>query len=199
MSTEFFKHPRAIQLAIAALLFLFVFAERSVVLASEPWRVAHIPPQTLNVKAGVDLSIPASGLKRARVLQVTQGGYRVFEMTRESDVFRAVVNFDNLAALRYQFQAETNQGEYLESPYFTVSQPADTDLEARALQLAAEVQQYQAKSTQLKTVLAGVQETSPETLAKRRNEELARALVLLGQKQRELSELQTLAKEPEQQ
>lgn len=169
---------------IAAIVFF-----SSPALASDLWRVAHQPPEVTNPKLGVELVIPASGLKRARVLVVQQEGYRLVEMKRASDTFRADVSFDQLATLKYQFQAESNQGQFFESDYFSVRQPSSTRLEGRVLELAAKHQANVAKSEQLQKVLEGIEHTDPKLLAKRRNEELGRALVLLGQKERQLAAL----------
>ncbi len=169
-------------------IFSFLFLA-SICTALDAKQLGHIPPGPFSVvpKEGIELQLPARDYKRARVLVASMSGYKVVEMARAGDLFSAKVQFQDLAILKYQFQIETVGGNFDESEYFTINQPAGADTEKDLLSLTSDLEQLRAKQSQLENAVFGLKQTDPETLAKRKNQELARALLILTQKERELA------------
>ena len=91
--------------------------------------LGHQPPTSVSYDE-ILLTLPASGLKRARLLVASPGGYRIIPMSRIAGdkFFKAAVTFGELAILKYQFQAETEEGKYIETSYFQLSEPVGQDL-----------------------------------------------------------------------
>ena len=159
---------------------------------AQPFVFRHTPPR---ISAGaiapeqIDVSIPANGIVRARVICGSRQGYRVYEMTRSGDSFLARLEFGDLARLRYQFEAQSEEGSYHESDYYEVTQPSGGQLARQLDALRAKTESLDALIAQASSTLYGLQNTDPALLAARKNQETARALVLLGQHERELENL----------
>ncbi|MCB0309791.1 MAG: hypothetical protein KDD42_01070 [Bdellovibrionales bacterium] len=156
----------------------------------------HEPPDFKLVgEAGQKLPIviSAQGLKRARILAVSGSGYRAYPMRRRGDEFFAQIKFEDLALLKYQFQLEDQAANFYESDFYTIRQPSNNEMETMITALKDQELSLRAKRQQLENQLFGVKQADPAQLAKRKSQELARALVLLGKKERWYEEIRSRA------
>lgn len=149
----------------------------------------HTPPFSSTTNSKVALNIPSADLKRARVLVAARSGYRILEMTRNGTQFEAGVDFADLSLLRYRFQYETLQGKIFESQQYEIRQSSDAQLESAYKDLKKESATLKAKITQSESKLFNIRKVKAEDLAQNKNSELAQALLLVGQKEKELAEL----------
>lgn len=143
----------------------------------------------------ITVTIPSTGLKRARVLLLTTHGYKAMVMTGDGRLFTAKLTLAELAQLKYQFQVETEDGRILETKFYAVRKPSDPELEKKISDLKAESELWHAKAQQMQNGLDSLQATDPQQLAKRKDQEYARALVKLGRKEREEAEARAGAEE----
>ncbi len=170
------------------LLFLVGLALGEPVIAAEHVVLSHVPPPAA-IDGPMQLRIPAARVARARVLVAIPGGYRVLPMVLEGGEFVASVAFNSLALLRYQFQLEMD-GAFVESDFFEIRQPSDPTLEDEIARLDKEMVSLSAQRTQLENTVHALQRVDPATLTKRKNQEMAKALLALSQAERELASLQ---------
>jgi hypothetical protein len=179
---------------ILAAIFVSLALARSA-LAFDIKSFAHIPPEIDDTTKPIKISIPATDLARARILVGSSAGYQAVSLERRGDSFVGQIGFGASSVLNYQFQMETSQGRYFESGMYRLRQPTDPVLEGKinALKSAAEV--ISAKKSQLETVLVGLKNADPADLGKRKSDELARAYLLLGQRERELGEVSAQLKD----
>lgn len=158
--------------------------------------LGHLPPNAVSYDE-ILLTLPAAGLKRARVLVASPTGYRIIPMSRVSGDhnFKVAVTFGELAIMKYRFQAETDAGSYLESDFFSLSEPVGPEVKEKLEILSAKSQALGARVIQLKNAIAGLEQSDPADLAKRSNKELAKALLVLSEREKERDELLAAPKE----
>jgi len=154
---------------------------------AEAFSISHVPPAAM-IDGPMQLRIPAARIARARVLVAVPGGYRVLPMELDGGEFVASVQFNSLAILRYQFQLEQD-GTFVESDFFEIRQPSDPTLEEEILRLDKDRVSLSAQRTQLENTVHALQRVDPATLTKRKNQEMAKALLALSQAERELASL----------
>ncbi len=154
-------------------------------------QLKHTPP---NVELGKEIlvSIPAQDLKRARVLVGARDGYSVIPMQQQGEQFKAALNFANLATLMYQFQIETKDGKVLETEYYSIRQPSNKELELLIANLSKEASSLQGKIKQLESSLFALKRVDPKTLGAQKAGEMAKALVLLGKREREYQDIKEM-------
>ncbi len=152
--------------------------------------LGHVPPQLVSYEE-IMLTLPAAGLKRARLLVASANGYRIIPMSRISGdpMFKVAVTFGDLAIMKYQFQVETDDGRYLESEYFRLSEPIGSEEREKLEILNAKSQAVAARVLQLKNAVISIEQTDPNELAKRGNKELAKALLTLSEREKERDSL----------
>ena len=155
----------------------------------------HTPPEIGDVTKPIKISISATDLTRARILVGSSAGYQAVSLARRGGSFEGQIAFGASSLLSYQFQMETSQGQYLESEMYRLRQPSDPVLEGKINALKGTAELISAKKSQLETVLVGLKSADPSQLSKRKSDELARAYVLLGQRERELGELSAQLKD----
>ena len=170
-----------------AALFLAWVLVLSEAAASDLLSISHQPPAA-SLDGDMELRIPAVRVDAARVLVAAPDGYRVVPMTQEGGEFVARVSFGALALLRYQFQLHSG-GTFIETEFFEIRQPSDSALEDEIVKLDAEVVSLTAQRTQLENTVSGLQRVDPTSLTKRKNQEMAKALLALSQAERELASL----------
>lgn len=162
-------------------------------LAFDLQKFEHAPPFSSTTLGQVSLEIAASDLARARILVAGREGFRVFEMSKADSKFQAQIDFADLALLRYHFQLETSDGKLYESAEYEIRQSSDKELEAEYKNLKKESSTLTAKISQLEANLFNLKQVKAQDLAKDKNAELGRALLLVGQKEKELAELKEQA------
>lgn len=152
----------------------------------------HTPP-TLDIRdemhEGVNVSIPAAGIKRARVLVRAEDGYRSVPMIMQNDKFVANLKFGTLASLHYRFQVEGEDSTLNQSSRYVIRQPSSQALEGRISTLQKEADTVSAKVEQSQAALRNLQAVTPESLSRQRNKEYAQAILLLTKRERELAQL----------
>lgn len=148
--------------------------------------LGHVPPQIVSYDE-ILLTLPAAGLKRARVLVASPSGYRIIPMSRVAGDanFKVAVTFGELAIMKYRFQAETEAGSFLESDFFSLSEPVGPEVKEKLEILSAKSQALNARVIQLKNAIVGIEQSDPNELAKRSNKELAKALLVLSEREKE--------------
>jgi hypothetical protein len=148
--------------------------------------LGHLPPNVVSYDE-ILLTLPAVGLKRARVLVASPSGYRIIPMSRVAGdaKFKVAVTFGELAIMKYRFQAETESGSFLESDFFSLSEPVGPEAKEKLEILSAKSQALNARIIQLKNAIAGIEQSDPNELAKRSNKELAKALLVLSEREKE--------------
>jgi len=139
------------------------------------------------------VSIKAPGAAKARVLISTLNGYKVIPMQQRGKEFQANIRFEELALLNYQFQLEGKDGSLFQSEYFSVRQPASQEFEAKLRELTIALERLSAKKRQVENSLYALKSLKPAELAKRKGQEMARALVALSQREREVSQARSFA------
>jgi hypothetical protein len=160
--------------------------------------IAHVPTPDVEVDVPqVEVRAKAFGAARMRVLVQEEHGLRVVTMTPQDDSFSAVLQFKNLAELRYQFQVQGQDGRLSESKEFVVRKRSGSELEAELAQAAQINTDLRVKITQLENTVQGLRTTDPKVLAKQRNVEMAKVLVLLSQREREVAEAEAKLKQPQ--
>lgn len=152
----------------------------------------HTPP-VLKGEASLDkeiqISIPANGLRRARLFVAQPSGYVVTPMNAAGPEFVAPLKFGKLAVIKYQFQIEASDGLIYETEFYTIRQPSSSDQEKRISALTTELESLNAKIHQLESSISGLKIADPRVLGKRKGQELAKALLLLSKKEREYAEI----------
>jgi len=153
----------------------------------------HVPPVAVNASTPLELTIPAEGLKEARVLVGTSEGYRILPMIRTADHFRAEVGFNGLAELAYEFQVRAADGATYESNPYSVHLPANPKIELSLAALTMEKEVLRARSLQLANALYSLRqeyslkpELDKKALAK---VEAGQVLLALGRQERKAETL----------
>lgn len=150
----------------------------------------HVPPQTEQIEASpLKLSLDNPELLKARVLVARQNGYQAIEMTRTDSGFVAELDFGTLAIFKYQFQVQTQDERYLESPVYKVRQSSSKSLEENIEKLKGQLEQVSANKTQLERSLFALKQADEDSLRIKAKQDLAKALLELGDKERELASL----------
>ena len=174
-------------------LFLIIFVCFSIdAMAFDIETLGHVPPK---VQAGDDfsaplrLTIPGHEIKKARVLLATPTGYRAIPMIKAARTYEAEVFFGDFAVVSYLFQVETISGQVHESKRYSIRQPADAELEGKISALRTQYRTINARRKQLENAIHNLKNADPQALGRRKDQELARALVILGKRERVLNEL----------
>lgn len=171
--------------------FLFVlsvtFFAVPLVRAEEAVRIVHTPPPATEDREVV-LSVATKGLTRARALILRNDGIEPVAMTRGQDAFTARIPFGTGASIRYMIQAQSEVGELVTTEEFVVARPAPNGIaDGGALNLDKELAIADAKVRQLENAIFSLKNADPEDLRKRKSRELAKSLVTLSQKERDLT------------
>lgn len=159
----------------------------------------HEPPK---VKAGepVTLTLPLSGIKRARAWVAAASGIKLVDFApcrSATDTLCASLPAPELAILKYFIQAETIDGNYERTPYLSLRQPSNAEVEQRVAALTLESNELQEQLVQLEAKLTSVKALTPQLLQLRKGQESAKAYLVLNRRERELTELRALAAERE--
>lgn len=149
----------------------------------------HSPPTVKDARLPLLLTIPAEGLKDARVLVVGKDGYHALSMKHKGDAFEAEIQFTDLAELVYEFQIRASDGATYESEFYSIQQPGDPALEKSLAELGMEKEILQARSVQLDNALYAAKQSSGKSGSS--SAETGRVLLDLGQKERKAEALRS--------
>lgn len=175
------------------LLTILIILQQGLASAYDLANFKHVPP-LVNIEKPMLLEIPAQGLKRARVLIADKTGYTVNEMKKSGNNFYTEVAFKDFAIIKYQFQLQSEQDEVLETQQYFLRQTSNAELENTIIDLNKQIETKNARILQLQNAIQGVKNSDPQSLAKRKSQELARAYLNLSQKERELAQLSSKLK-----
>ena len=116
----------------------------------------HQPP-TYEPNKPLTITIPAAGVQRARVLVAGRNGIRSFEMTRAGEQFSALLSFGELALLKYEIQLQQTSGELVLSPYYSVRQPYNREVEEEIFKLTTESNNLVTRVRQLENAISSLE------------------------------------------
>ncbi|MBX7143563.1 MAG: hypothetical protein K1X79_03855 [Oligoflexia bacterium] len=150
----------------------------------------HEPPErdAIEHPERVILRTPAEGIERIRVLIEAEAGYRAVPMEREGAEYIANISFEDLAELTYHFQVDASDGPIFESQSYVLRKHSGQEFEQELQQKTAELEKLQAEVLQLVNTVQGLRVADPKALARQKNMELARAVVLLSKRERQVRE-----------
>lgn len=159
----------------------------SPVLAFDMNTIRHTPPR---VEAGDEFprllfQLDAPGIRRVRALVVREYGYQTVPLIQAGSHFEVRIDFEDQAELSYQFQLETDAGEFIESDSYSVRLPADRETEAAISGLQKQMEARRAQLVMLNRRVEVTRSTDPATLERQRERDMAKYLVILGQRERE--------------
>lgn len=137
-----------------------------------------------------DLLIDAEGVAAARVLIPTANGVRVVELEHANDKFKKTIKLLPGDRSVFQFQIKPTSGPVFETEYFEFKNESGADAQAELLAQEKEQQEKLADIARVEQNLAALKNSDPANLAKNKNQDMARALLLLSKKERELKDLQ---------
>ena len=180
------------------LLGFFLAGPLNIELARAEQTFAHVVPELSTKQADnqIELTIPIQELVRARVLVASPNGYRSIEMAKRGKNFVVKVKYGEYSVLKYQFQVQDGIGHVHESKLFELAEPIDDSLDVQIKDTSAQLDLVRAKKRQYESAIVGLSNTDPATLSARKNEEMGKAFLLLGQKEREIKDLkESLGKE----
>lgn len=181
---------------IAAVLFFLPFGVAAAQEAEADF--VHVPSADVELDVSqIEVRAKALGAARMRVFVQEEHGLRVVAMTPQEESFSAILQFKNLAELRYQFQVQGQDGRLSESKEFVVRKRSGVELESELAQAAQANTDLRIKIAQLENTVQGLRTTDPKVLAKQRNVEMAKVLVLLSQREREVAEAEAKLKQPQ--
>lgn len=149
--------------------------------------ISHSPPM-VEVGKPLELSVDGKGIKRIRALCSDLNGVKVINLNSSGDAFKAPIKFGNLSVIKYRFNWEDEAGLMHLSKYFYIRQPSSKELERRILNLSKEASTLDAREQQLRNTLHNLSKLDPKSLSGQRNKELGRALLSLGNRERESDE-----------
>lgn len=152
----------------------------------------HIPPEasSQNESGQVLLVISADNIKRARILVQQTNGILVAELKKQqaNNSYEVIVSFNGLAELIYSFQYETLDGKLQESQSYHLRRYSGQEYEQAIKDKIAELQALKEQLPQLENEIQALRSSDPKSLARQKNVELARAIVLLNKREREVKE-----------
>ena len=176
------------QLVLIVLCFLGLFSRPAYAQVNFSHTAPQVSPAKTNGAESVTLEVRADGIKRMRVLVQIEQGLKVLELENKGDYFAAELELRDYAELFYSFQYQTLDGALHETELFVVRKHSSNELEDELKLKQAEVAALQQRLAEHENTLQALKAADPKTLAKQRNVEMARAVVLLSRRERQVEE-----------
>lgn len=170
---------------------VLVIAARSLSAEVAPASVfVHTPPASVDASQTeiVKLEVTGEEISRVRALIQGESGYRIASLEQNGQSFIASVSFEQLAELRYRFQYQMNDGSLHESQNYVIRKLATDESESELSAMQQSIDGLKSKVAQLQNTVQALRVADPKTLAKQRHVEMARAVVLLSKREREVAE-----------
>jgi hypothetical protein len=152
--------------------------------------LTHSPPASVDASQTEMVQLIASGsnITRVRALIQSDSGYRIAALEQQGDSFVTTVSFNQLAELRYRFQFQLSDGSLHESQNYVIRKLATEAFEGELVQMQRSLEILKSKTAQLQNNVQALRIADPKALAKQRHVEMARAMVLLSKREREVAE-----------
>lgn len=183
------------QIFLLTLFGLGIFSTRVFALSAAEFEHQAPEQEAIDHPERIMLRTPANGIERVRVLIQAESGYRVVPMERAGAEFVANVSFEELAELAYHFQVDALDGPVFETKTYVLRKHSGVEFEQEIEQGQRELDKLKAEVLQLENTLQGLRVADPKVLARQKHIELARAVVLLTKRERQVREAEAAVRD----